>query len=307
MSLESLEPMTNLNLLLQLPILNMQLIVNGLLVGGIFALAAYGMALVWGVMDVINVAQGELVMVGGYLVWYLFQLGVSPLFGIPIAVIVMYFVGVAMYRLVIFRIVDQDFFISILATFGLSILIQQLLNQVFGADVQTLSYDLGSWFLFNGMVSISKIKLVAFVSALVLGAALILFMRYSRLGQAIRATAQNARAARILGIDTDRVYAATFGINAAICAAAGGLVAMTWIIQPYIGLSYTIRSFMIVIVAGLGNLLGVVIAALGLGAAENYAGFIFGAEYQAAFVYVLLVLILVWRNLWLRRQRRYLA
>lgn len=299
--------MTNLNLLLQLPVLNLQLIINGLLVGGIFALAAYGMALVWGVMDVINVAQGELVMVGGYLVWYLFQLGVSPLFGIPIAVIVMYFVGVAMYRLVIFRIVDQDFFISILATFGLSILIQQLLNQVFGADVQTLSYDLGSWFLFNGMVSISKIKLVAFVSALVLGAALILFMRYSRLGQAIRATAQNARAARILGIDTDRVYAATFGINAAICAAAGGLVAMTWIIQPYIGLSYTIRSFMIVIVAGLGNLLGVVIAALGLGAAENYAGFIFGAEYQAAFVYVLLVLILVWRNLWLRRQRRYLA
>lgn len=299
--------MSNLILLSQIPVLNLQLIINGLMVGAIFALAAYGMALVWGVMDVINVAQGELVMLGGYLVWYLFQFGVSPLFGIPIAVVVMYFVGVALYRLVIFRIVDHDFFISILATFGLSILIQQLLNQVFGADVRSVSYDLGSWFLFNGIVSISKIKLIAFVAALVLGAVLILFMRYSRLGQAIRATSQNARAARILGIDTDRVYAATFGINAAICAAAGGLVAMTWIIQPYQGLAYTIRSFMIVIVAGLGNLLGVVIAAMGLGAAENYAGFILGAEYQAAFVYVLLVLILVWRNLWLRRQRRYLA
>lgn len=299
--------MSNLILLSQIPVLNFQLIINGLMVGAIFALAAYGMALVWGVMDVINVAQGELVMLGGYLVWYLFQLGISPLFGIPIAVVVMYFVGVALYRLVIFRIVDHDFFISILATFGLSILIQQLLNQVFGADVRSVSYDLGSWFLFNGIVSISKIKLIAFVAALVLGAVLILFMRYSRLGQAIRATSQNARAARILGIDTDRVYAATFGINAAICAAAGGLVAMTWIIQPYQGLAYTIRSFMIVIVAGLGNLLGVVIAAMGLGAAENYAGFILGAEYQTAFVYVLLVLILVWRNLWLRRQRRYLA
>src|SRR3546814_881487 len=157
------------------------------------------------------------------------------------------------------------------------------------------------------MVSIPRIKVVAFVSALVLGAVLISFMRYSRLGQAIRATSQNARAARILGIDTDRVYAATFGLNAAICAAAGGLVAMVWLIQPYQGLPYTIRSFMIVIVAGLGNLFGVIVAALGLGVAENYAGFIFGAEYQAAFVYVLLVLILVWRNLWRRRQRKYLS
>ena len=299
--------MSNLMLLGQIPVLNLQLIINGLMVGAIFALAAYGMALVWGVMDVINVAQGELVMIGGYIVWYLFKLGVSPLFGIPIAVVVMYFVGVALYRLVIFRIVDHDFFISILATFGLSILFQQLLNQVFGSDVRSVSYSLGSWFLFNGIVSISKIKLVAFVAALVLGGVLIAFMRRSRLGQAIRATSQNARAARILGIDTDRVYAATFGINAAICAAAGGLVAMTWVIQPYLGLTYTIRSFMIVIVAGLGNLLGVVFAAMGLGAAENYAGFILGAEYQTAFVYVLLVLILIWRNLRLRRQRRYLA
>jgi branched-chain amino acid transport system permease protein len=299
--------MTNLTLLTQIPVLNLQLIINGLLVGAIFALAAYGMALVWGVLNVINVAQGELVMLGGYFVWYLFQLGISPLFGIPIAVVVMYLVGIVLYRLVIFRIVEHDFFISILATFGLSILLQQLMNQVFGSDVRTVSYDLGLWFLFNGIVSVPKIKLVAFVAALALGAVLILFMRYSRLGQAIRATAQNARAARILGIDTDRIFAATFALNAAICGAAGGLVAMTWIIQPYQGLAYTIRSFMIVIVAGLGNLFGVVIAALGLGAAENYAGFVLGAEYQAAFVYVLLVLILVWRNLWLRRKREFLA
>jgi branched-chain amino acid transport system permease protein len=299
--------MSGLNLLSQLPVLNLQLIINGLLVGAIFALVAYGMSLVWGVMNVINIAQGEFVMIGGYIVWYLFQLGVSPVFGIPVAVVVTFFIGVALYRVAISRVVGQDFFISILATFGISILVQQLLNQIFGSDVRTVSYDLGSWFLFNGVVSISIIKFVAFIVALLLGAGLITFMRYSRLGQAIRATSQNARAARILGIDTERVYAATFGLNAAICAAAGGLISMVWIIQPYIGLTYTVRSFMIVIVAGIGNLFSVVIAALGLGVAENYAGFILGAEYQGAFVYVLLVLILVWRNLWLRRKRRYLA
>jgi len=140
----------------------------------------------------------------------------------------------------------------------------------------------------------------------VLGGLLLLFLKQSRLGQAIRATAQNARAARIMGIDTDRVYAATFGLNAAICGAAGALVSMTWIIHPYLGLPYTIRSFMIVIVAGLGNVAAVLVAGLGLGAAENFAGFIFGAEYQAAFVFGLLVIILMWRRFWLNRQRRYL-
>lgn len=299
--------MTGLSLLSQIPILNIQLIINGFLVGAIFALVAYGLALVWGVMNVINVAQGELVMTGGYIVWYLYQFGVSPVFSIPLTVVVMYFIGVAIYRLVIFRVVGEDFFISILATFGISILIQQLLNQIFGSDVRTVPYDLGTWFLFNGVVSIPVIKFAAFVAALVIGAVLIVFMRYSRLGQAIRATSQNARAARILGIDTNRVFAASFGINAAVCGAAGGLIAMVWVLQPYIGLTYTVRSFMIVIVAGIGNLFGVVIAALGLGAAENYAGFVLGAEYQGAFVYVLLVLILIWRNLWLRRQRRYLS
>jgi branched-chain amino acid transport system permease protein len=127
------------------------------------------------------------------------------------------------------------------------------------------------------------------------------------MGQAIRATAQNARAARVMGIDTDRVYAWTFALNAAICGASGALIAMTWIVHPYLGLPYTVRSFMIVIVAGLGNVAGVLAAAAGLGVAENFAGFIFGAEYQAAFTFALLVAILVWRRFWLARQRRYLA
>jgi branched-chain amino acid transport system permease protein len=110
-----------------------------------------------------------------------------------------------------------------------------------------------------------------------------------------------------MGIDTDRVYAWTFGINAAICGASGALVAMTWIVHPYLGLPYTVRSFMIVIIAGLGNVAGVLAAALGLGIAENFAGFILGAEYQTAFIFMLLVVILVWRRFWLARERRYLA
>ena len=110
-----------------------------------------------------------------------------------------------------------------------------------------------------------------------------------------------------MGVDTDKVYASTFALNSAICGAAGALVVMTWIIHPFLGILYTVRSFLIVVVAGLGSMGGVVVSALGLGALENYAGFILGAEFQVAFVYLLMVVILILRNLYLRRQRKYLA
>ena len=298
--------MDNLDILIQAPIFSVQLLLDGLLIGAIFALAAYGMALVWGVMNIINVAQGEFVILGGFVTMGVVEAGFHPLFGVPVAAIVLYGVGWLLYRLVIFRVVDQDLFISILATFGISILLAQLMNEVFGADVQTAQSGFGTIFLFDNQVTIAEIKLVSFVAALALGLCLVLFLKRSRLGQAIRATAQNARAARIMGIRTDSVYATTFALNAAICGAAGALVAMTWVIHPFLGLAYTVRSFMIVVVAGLGNIAAVIAAGLGLGAAENFAGFILGAEFQAAFVFSALVVILVWRNVRLARHRQYL-
>lgn len=296
----------NINILVEAPIFLVDLLINGVLIGAIFVLAAYGMALVWGVMNIINIAQGEFVIMGGYVTLVVVQLGLNPLFGIPIAAAVLFITGVLLYKLVIYRIVDRDMFISILATFGISILLAQLFNQIFGADIQTIDTGLGTWYLFDNLVTIAVIKVIAFSLAMVLGLALWFFLKYSRIGQAIRATAQNARAARILGIDTHRVYAITYGLNAAICGAAGSLVVMAWAVHPYIGLPYTVRSFMVVIVAGLGNLPGVVLAGLGLGAAENLAGFILGTEFQIAFVFLLMVFVLVWRNRSMKRQRRYL-
>jgi branched-chain amino acid transport system permease protein len=298
--------MEGLQILFAAPIFSVQLLIDGILIGAIFALAAYGMALVWGVMKIINFAQGEFVILGGFMALVFSKAGVSPFFCVPLAALSLYIVGWLLYRTIIFRIVEEDLFISILATFGISILMQQLMNLIFSADVQTVDSGLGTWFLFDGNVTVLQIKVVSFVSALVLGAFLAVFMKKTRLGQTIRATAQNARAARILGVETDKVYCTTFALNAAICGAAGALVLMTWVIQPFIGLAYTIRSFMIVIVAGIGNVAGVILAGLGLGVAENFAGFILGSEFQTAFVFSLLVVILVWRNFSLRLKRRYL-
>lgn len=298
--------MENLLLIFDVPALGLQLVIEGVLVGAIFALAAYGMALVWGVMNIINIVQGEWVILGGFVALGVAQTGAPVLLGIPAAAIALFAIGWLAYRLIIFRIVDRDLFTSILATFGLSILFQQLMNEIFGSDVRTLQSGLESWFMMDGMVSISQVKVLGFILAGVIAVVLTVFMRNARMGQAIRATAQNARAARILGIDTDKVYAFTYGLNAAICGAAGALVVMAFTIHPYQGLIYTVRSFTIVVVAGLGNLPGVIAAALGLGAAEQFAGFTLGAEYQNAFVFLLLVAILVSRNLMLQRQRKYL-
>jgi branched-chain amino acid transport system permease protein len=299
--------MSNLGVLVDAPILIVQLVVSGILVGAIFALVAYGMALVWGVMNIINIAQGEFVMLGGYVVFYLDRAGVHPLLGIPIAAAALAVLGAALYPLVIRRLVDRDMFVSILATFGISILLQQLADQLFSADIRTVPSHVPGLSFDGGLISIPGIKLAGFVAALAVGGALVLFLRHTRIGQAIRATAQNARAARILGVDTDRVYATTYALNAAICGAAGALVAMIWTISPFSGLIYTVRSFMIVVLAGLGNLVGVIVAALGLGAAEQFVGFILGAQFQIAFIFLALVAILILRSWRLRRQRRYLA
>lgn len=297
----------NFLLLVQHPAFALDVVLNGLLAGAIFALAAYGMSLVWGVLNIVNIVQGELVVLGGFIAFVAVGHGVPVYAAIPLSAVLMFAVGWGLYYTVIFRVVDKDLFISILATFGLSIVIQQLMNTIFGSDVRSIDTGLGSFYALDGAVTVAWIKVVAFVLALVSGAGLWLFLRHARMGQAIRATAQNPRAAHILGIDTDRVYALTYGLNGALCGAAGSLAVMAWNIQPYIGLPYTVRSFMIVVVAGLGNVGGVIVAGLSLGALENVAGFVLGAEYQIAFVFSLMVLILVWRNWRATRRRSYLS
>ena len=297
----------NLVLLLENPVALLDLLLNGLLIGAIFALIAYGMALVWGVMNIINIAQGEFVILGGFVAFYFGEWGISPLLAVPAAAALLYLLGWALYRLVIFRIVDRDLFISILATFGISIFLQQFMNEALSADVEIARHSLGSWELLDGGVTIEQVRLLGFLLALAIGLVLVVYMRKSRAGQAIRATAQNPRAARVMGIDTDRVYARTFALNAAICGSAGALVAMIWAVQAYGGLVYTVRAFMVVIAAGLGNLAGVIAVGLGLGAAENVAGWVFGLEFQIAFVFGLLIVILMVRRIRLARERRVLS
>ena len=294
----------NLNLLGLVPTLNIQLLLDGLFIGATFALAAYGLALVWGVMNVKNLAQGDFVIMGGYIAYFMQTLGIHPILALPVAIVVMFGFGWVVYILVIRRVIERDLFTSLLATFGLAIVIQQTLNLMFGPEVKTAESGFAYRSIMDGLVTIADIKIVSFVLAAVLATCVIIFMKRSRMGQAIRATAQDARAAKIMGIDTDRVYAFTFALNASICGAAGVLISMIWVIQPFYGITFSIRSFVIVTTAGFGNLPGVISAGLGLGVAEQYSGFVLGSEYQQATVVGLLVFVLAWRQVLQSRQRQ---
>lgn len=294
----------NLSILWIAPVFNVQLLLDGVFIGAIFALAAYGLALVWGVMNVKNLCQGDFVIMGGYIAFVLSKYGIHPIFGLPVAAVAMFAFGWGIYRLIISRVVGRDMFTSLLATFGLAIVLQQLLNLIFGPEVQTAESGFAVRTVLGGMVTIANIKLVSFVLTTILAGMVVTFMRFSRMGQAIRATAQDPRAAKVMGIDTERVYAFTYALNAAICGAAGVLISMIWVLQPFFGLAHSIRAFVIVTAAGLGNLPGVIIAGLGLGVAEQFGGFILGAEYQQAIVVGLLVFILFLRQIQQGRQRQ---
>ena len=199
----------------------------------------------------------------------------------PVAAVVLWGIGWVLYRTVISKVITRDLFTSLLATFGIAIVIQQSLNLAFGPDTQSAQADLPTLSFADGLITIASTRIVGFVFAIILAVGVILFMKKSRMGQAIRATAQDARAARVLGIDTEKVYSFTFCLNAAICGAAGALVAVVWNVQPFLGTTYSIRLFVIVTAAGFGNLPGVIAAGFGMGVFEQFGGFIFGFSISA--------------------------
>ncbi len=294
----------NISLLFEFPVVNLKIVLDGIMIGALFALAAYGLALVWGVMNVKNLAQGDFVIAGGYVSWWLVEHGVPALLGVPAAFIVLWGLGWVIYKVVISRVIERDLFTSLLATFGLAIMMAQILNLMFGSDTQSVDLGFDTLYFFDGFIDVPVAKLIGVLMATVLAAGVIIFMKSSRMGQAIRATAQDARAARVLGIDTEKVYAFTFSLNAAICGAAGAIIVMVWIIQPFYGITHSIRAFVIVTAAGLGNLPGVIAAGLGIGALEQYGAHIFGIGYQQAIAVLLLLIVLIIRLIQQRRVRQ---
>jgi branched-chain amino acid transport system permease protein len=273
-----------------------QILLNGLLLGGLYGLMALGMALVWGVLNIVNLAHGAFVMLGGYCVYFLFAgLGIDPFAALPVAMIVMFVFGYALQRYVLNLIIRSALLNTLLITFGLDVVLTYLAQLAFTADFRTINpaYAGANIDLFG--LTLPLLRFAAFVAALLLATLLWVMLRRTRLGRAIRATAQNLTAARLYGVDPVHLYALTFGIGAALAGAAGGLYGMVSQVTPYIGAPLTAKSFVIAIMGGLENPFGIVAGGIVIGIIEALASVYIGPTFTDVISFGLLVLILIVR------------
>lgn len=273
-----------------------QILLNGILLGGLYGLMALGMALVWGVLNIVNLAHGALIMLGGYVVFYLFKLtGLDPFAALPIAMLVMFGFGFLLQFCVLNLIVRSALLNTLLITFGLDVVITYLAQLLFTADFRTInpSYAGANFPLFG--LTVPSVRLAAFCVALLLASALWVLLNRLPLGRAIRATAQNLTAARLYGVDPRLLYSVTFAIGAALAGAAGGLYGMISNLTPYIGASLTAKSFVIAIIGGLSNPFHVILGGIVVGIAESLTALYLGPTYTDVISFGLLVLVLVLR------------
>ena len=274
----------------------LQILINGVLLGGLYAVMALGLALVWGVLNIVNLAHGAFIMLGAYLSWHLYTyLGIDPFLGLPITAVVMFAVGYAMQRGLLNLVVKAPMFNTLLITFGLEVVLTYLAQLAFSADFSTINPSYAGNSIQIGTVVLPLARLLAFGIAIVLTLAMWLFLLHTRLGRAIRATAQNLVAARLYGVEPRHLYAMTFGIGIGLAGAAGGLYGTVSQINPYIGATLTAKSFAIAIIGGLDNPLGVIVGGLFLGIIESLAVLYIGATFADVASFGVLVLVLIVR------------
>ena len=273
-----------------------QILVIGVLLGGLYGLMALGMALVWGVLNVVNLAHGALIMLGGYVVYYLFTwLGIDPFVALPIAAVVMFALGYLLQRLILNLIVRSAMLNTLLITFGLNVVITYLAQLVFSAEFRTINPGYAGTSFNVGGITVPMVSLAAFVIALVLASLVWLLLNRVALGRALRATAQNLTAARRYGVDPRQIYAITFGLGAALAGIAGGLFGVLTHLTPYVGASLTAKSFVIAIIGGLSNPFYIIVGGIVVGIAEQLTSLYLGPTYADVISFGLLVAILVLR------------
>lgn len=274
----------------------LQIVINGILLGGLYAIMAQGLALVWGVLNIVNLAHGTMIMLGGYVTWLVFaNFGIDPFIGVFAAAAVMFCFGYALQRCVLNLVARGPMFNALLITFGIEIIFTDVAQHVFSADFRAIipSYSAVNFNVYG--ITIPLMNLLAFIAAFVVSGFMFFFMMTTKLGRAIRATAQNLTAARLYGVEPRHLYAVTFGIGVAIAGVAGGLYATVNQLNPYIGVPLTAKSFAITIIGGLDNPLGVILGGPILGVIESLTVLYLGDTYRNVVSFSILVLVLIIR------------
>lgn len=277
-----------------------QQILLGLLLGGLYGLAAAGLSLVFGVLKVLNVAHGELIMLGGYGAFWLFALlGLDPFASLLVVIPGSLLLGAALY-LALFGFVvrapeEARIKNSLLVGFGLALSLHALAVRLFTADDRSITTAYGGAVITLGALSIPVIRLLSLLVALALIGGLHLLLARWRWGKAIRAAAEDWQAALLTGIDVRRAYLLAFAIGTALAGAAGTLVSVGYSVSPSIGLEWTLKALIVVVLAGLGSMLGTFVAGLFVGVAEALSAAVFGGPYREVVGLVIFFVVLVLR------------
>ena len=270
-----------------------QTLVNGVMMGGTLALVALGFSIVWGVLNIINIAHGTFIMVGAYITYWTFTLwGVDPFLSIPLAMLAMFVLGYLIQRFIINFVIRAPLLVTFLLTFGLEIIIINLALFAWKGNFRSVTTSYSGVGLVMGDIKIPYIRLAGVGISLLLASLLHLFMVRTKTGNAIRATGMDIDAARLMGVKIAPIYALTYGVGAALAGAAGSLISMSLPIYPNMAGSWTLRSFVIVVLGGLGSIPAVLLGALAFAMVEVFGGFFLpGLKDAIAFVVLVLVLI----------------
>jgi branched-chain amino acid transport system permease protein len=270
--------------------------ISGLLLGGLYAIAALGLSLVFGVMRLVNVVHGELLLLAAYLNFSIASaLGLDPLLAVLLIAPVMFVTGYVIQRWVFDPLMHRGDEPPLLAAFGLSIIAQNVMLLIWGADARTLTTSYSNLGVSLFGVRVPLIYLIAFVLAIILIAAVHLFIGRSYLGKAIRAATQDASTAQVMGINPRTVYTLIYGVSAAIATLGGTLIALTFSFTPTSGLTWLLKGFIVVVLAGMGSIVGVLAAGGILGIAEGLGGAIVGTGYRDMIGFLIFLVVLVFR------------
>ena len=273
-----------------------QAIVSGIMLGGLFALISVGLTLIWGVMKIINFAQGEFLMVALYLAYFLVARGhIDPYITIIVTVPFMFFFGIGIFRATISPILKDPVMNQIMLTLGVSLMLQNVALMLFSANVQSAQTRYATWNIHVGAVVISGPQLIAFVGSVLCTLAVWYFLKTTDSGRGIRAAAQNPTAATLMGIDVPRTYLLAFGLGSATLGLAGSLMVPFYYASPTVGVFLGLIMFIVVVLGGMGNLMGCFVGGLIIGLAETVGAAVLPGSLARVFTFTIFIIFLLFR------------
>lgn len=271
-----------------------QQIANGIIVGSMYALMASGLSLIWGTMKMLNLAHGEFYMLGGFFMYFLnVTSGINPIIAGLLSLILVFIVAIIVERLVIRSLIDKPGWTEshLIATFGVSILLQNLALNLWGERFKNIPYYIEADLSILG-VSLSAQRLFIFVVAVIVIFLFWAFLKYSRFGAALRATSQDRESATLYGINTKVIYMIAFGISAVLATVAAIMLAPIYSVNPWMGADPLLKALAVVIIGGLGSLVGAIIGGVALGVLEAIGILVFSSEWQNVIAFSLLIFVL---------------